>query len=705
MAVINLAEGFPPQSVEDWLQIIEENHPGKYQQLRTATDHGYRLEPLYSTSSENHHPPDPGDAPYTRGFAQSPPPWQIRQAVAHPDLSEANRIILQNLRQGVVAVSLVLDRATRRGLDPDDPQAITDGGAGGIPIASVDDLDLVLAGVPADITPITLHGGSAVLAQSALLISFWRRRHCRLETLKGSLAAAPLSTWAALPTSRDEIDTALHDLSILAQWCQIHAPNIRVAQASEHVYHNAGASDVDSLACVLAEIVTMLREFHKDDHDLSLGLGQLDIELALSPDVFEGIAKIRALRMLLAKLAEVLDIDISIKPPAIIAGLGLRSMTRYDPWINLLRGTTATFVAAIGGTDMVSIPPFDSIATMYPDELGHRIARNTATILEKEAHLTRVTDPAGGSGYIENRTQLIARQAWEAFQAIETEGGLIEALCNGWLQARIEKSRVNRMRAVNSGQRAITGINAFPDPNEQPLPPSTQSSTPNWKPVADNRWQLTRARSKHVATSPPPPASSSSMERVHFALRAAEHGATLAQIHRDLYPLSPASPPDIPTAKPLRAHRTAEHLETLRDAAKFHLPPIYLANIGSVANHSPRASFAQNLVGVGGWLTIHGPPTVDAQETIQMFSASSARVAIICGTDDDYAKHAHAFILGLKNAGAHQIYLVGAPRGDTQAWTHAGLHGFLSLNHDIEALLTELLRIHGQVTHASGEQI
>lgn len=691
---VKLASAFPQRKEDTWRASVDEGSSSALNKLRTQTDHGDWIEPLYSTPPPSLTDEKPGYPPYTRGFNVNGlrSGWKVRQRYQHPDLSEANRHILRDLSRGITDISLVFDEPTNRGLDPDSPEASNSMGSGGLPLASVDDLDLGLAGVLEQLAPLSIYGGVSFAAQAALVIGFWKRREAELKTIQGSLGAAPLSAWAQSGFLPYSLETAWSDLADLAKWCSKNTPQVYVARANEHPFHNSGASDADGLACILSETVATLRAFHESGHPLGLGIGQLEIEVALTPDVFEGISKLRALRLLLSKVFETLNIPEPPKRPQIVAGLAYRSMTKYDPWVNLLRGTSSTFAAAIGAADIVALEPFDRLLG-HSEELGLRLARNTPLILDMESHLTQVIDPAGGSWYIEHRTQQLAASAWAAFQEFEVQGGLASAFNSGWLQDRIAQTHSRRQDKFAHREQSITGISAFPDQNESPV----ELASPNLSQIGTHlaaRLKLSRDVASEL------PSLAAAPDRISKVIEAAEAGATLAQIQTALYGVSPSGE----TCVPLPLRRTAEPFENLRQRTQSQSPPpVFLANIGPLARHTTRATFVQNLVAIGGWQVTHGPATSSSEVMIEAFSKSKARVAVICGADEDYASHAESYTAALKAAGAQAIYLAGRPPDYTDKLQARGLKGFWFMGQNVEDVLQDLLLVHGLSPSAGDE--
>jgi methylmalonyl-CoA mutase len=304
-----------------------------------------------------------------------------------------------------------------------------------------------------------------------------------------------------------------------------------------------------------------------------------------------------------------------------------RMLAKRDPWVNMLRTTMACAAGAMGGADAILVFPF-TWALGRPDSLARRIARNTHLVLQEEAGLGRVLDPAGGSWYVEKLTDELAAKAWGLFQEIEAKGGMGPALSSGYIQDEIAKVAESRAREIATGQLELTGVSAFP-----------------------------LLGSDNISAEPHP-----------LPLPADLNGAKV---------------------KPLRFERLAEPFERLRDAADAHTkrtgkaPRVFVASLGPQAEHGAQMTWVQNLLAAGGIGASTG-------EGGAAFTASGATVACIAGTDKSYAELAEATATALKGAGAERVYLAGRPGAMEAALTSAGVDGFLFPGQDAIAMLTEL---------------
>lgn len=231
----------------------------------------------------------------------------------------------------------------------------------------------------------------------------------------------------------------------------------RLVLADGRVWHAAGASEAQELAAVLATVIDQIRLFEAAGIAADDAAARIGVAMAVDADQFLTTAKLRAVRLLLARALEVAGIDRSIP---VHAETAWRMMSRREPRMNVLRTTGAAFAAAVGGADSITVLPFDAL-----DDDGssgaRRLARNTQLVIAEECQLFRFVDPAAGSGAVEILTDVLAEKAWARFQAIEAAGGMLAALASGGLQAEIAATRAARLGRVAARDIEMIGVNAF----------------------------------------------------------------------------------------------------------------------------------------------------------------------------------------------------------------------------------------------------
>jgi methylmalonyl-CoA mutase len=401
------------------------------------------------------------------------------------------------------------------------------------------------------------------------------------------------------------------------------------ACADGRLIHNAGGSEAQELAYALAVAVDYLRALEAGGIALDAARAMIYFRLAADADQFLTMAKFRALRTLWARVEDACGL--APAPSFVAAETAWRMMTRRDPYVNMLRATIAVVGAGLGGADAITVLPF-TLALGLPDRFARRIARNTQLVLLEESNLAKVADPAAGAGGIEDLTDKLCRAAWAAFQEIEAAGGAWPALQQGLIQSKVAAVRGAREAAVARRKDALTGTSDFPDLAEAPV-------------------------------------------------------AVL-----DVAPVAPPTVIPATTFEPLPRIRLAEPFEALRDASDRMLaqtgarPKVFLANLGTAADFTARATFAKNFFEAGGIEAVGNDGFESRDALVAAFRASGARLACLCSSDAVYAREAVATAQTLRDAGA-ALLLAGRPGALEGALTQAGVRGFVFAGCDALAAL------------------
>jgi methylmalonyl-CoA mutase len=426
--------------------------------LDSKTYEGFPIRALYTSLDALPEQPLPGDWPFVRGSdAQRDVKagWKVAEAfpvAGQKAVTDGNGAVLVALTEGVSA--LVLRVGAPDGVVPAE-------------------LDRLLEGVFLDLVPLILDAGADfVAAADAVLPLLADMDDDRRARLSIDLGADPLT--AAL-SDRSAPDIA--DVAATAAKVTGFTGGVRAITVDGPAFHNLGASASWELAGAVAAGVAYLRLLGKAGLSLPDSLRQISFRLAADDDQFMTIAKLRVLRKLWARVAEVVG-----EPDAGAARLhavtSLPMMAQRDPWVNMLRTTVAAFGAGIGGADTVLVQLFDAaIPGGMPGTaagFARRIARNTQLLLLEESHLGRVLDPAAGSWFVEDLTEQLAEQAWEHFQQIEAHGGFADA--RDFVSTRIAEIRDRRTDDINHRRTALTGVNEYPNLAEPPLPQRDSST-------------------------------------------------------------------------------------------------------------------------------------------------------------------------------------------------------------------------------------
>ncbi|MCC8938041.1 methylmalonyl-CoA mutase small subunit [Bradyrhizobium sp. Arg68] len=408
------------------------------------------------------------------------------------------------------------------------------------------------------------------------------------------------------------------------------------ALADGRPVHDAGGSEVQELAFTLAVALAYLRMLEAGGIDLDAARAAISFRLSADADQFLTMAKFRALRRLWARVEQACGL--APKPIFVNAQTAWRMLTQRDANVNLLRATMATFAAGLGGANAITVLPH-TLALGLPDDFARRVARNTQLVLLEESNLAKVSDPAAGSGGIETLTSQLSEAAWPLFQEIEKAGGIFAALEQGLLQSKVCAMRALRETNVAKRRDVLTGASEFPNLHEAEI------AVLDVKPVA----------------------------------------------------LSPLPEPKI-KFDALAPMRLAEPFEVLRDrsdaALKAHgaRPRIFMANLGTPADFTARATFAKSFFETGGIEAIDSEGFADPAALASAFKASGAAVACVCSSDKVYAGSAAEAAKALQAAGARHIYLAGRPGDQEAALRAAGIGEFVFAGGDALATLRDAYR-------------
>ncbi|MDB5501739.1 MAG: Methylmalonyl-CoA mutase [Tardiphaga sp.] len=403
------------------------------------------------------------------------------------------------------------------------------------------------------------------------------------------------------------------------------------AVADGRIIHDAGGSEVQELAWVLGVAVSYLRALEDASVPVEIARGMIYARLSADADQFLTLAKFRALRLLWARIEE--SCGLTPKPLFIAADTAWRMLTQRDPYVNLLRATVATFSAGLGSANSICVLPH-TLALGLPDAFARRAARNTQLVLLEESSLAKVSDPAAGAGGIEALTQELCNAAWALFQDIEKAGGAFYALGNNVLQPKVSATRAARQASIARRREVLTGASEFPNLHEP---------------------RATVLKVKAV------PAKPYGKDKIKFNALAPIRLATPFEALRD----------------------KSDHI-LARQGAR---PKVFLANLGTAADFTARATFAKSFFETGGIEAVDTEGFVEPAALAEAFKASGAALACLCSSDKLYPAHATAAAKALQTAGAKHIYLAGKPGELETALRQAGVKDFIFAGGDALAML------------------
>lgn len=619
MAELALAKDFPAENEDAWRALVDKALRGAdfEKTLVSQTYDGIRIDPLYTRTDEI----NAGAGEQIAWPGRDGQSWDIRQHYAQSDPAEANAAILADLEGGSSSVALSIAAPEQHGIAADEAA-----------------VGRALEGVYLDFAAIALEPGEAYGAAADALIKTWANRGIADEQAAGCFGADPLGTLARAGGLTVSLDQAFEQAVSLAGVVRDRFPKVTALRVDSRPYHDGGASEAEELACLCATCVAYMRLMEAAGFEPQQALAVMSFSLAADGDQFLTIAKLRAARALIGRIADACGVTDAAGSSRLHAQTSIRMMSRRDMQVNMLRTTVACAAAAMGGADAITVLPYTAVLGA-DDAFGRRVARNTQIILAEESALGHVIDPSRGSWYVENLTQELATRAWQLFQEIEAEGGMAKALETGWIQARIRETADRRANDVAVARQELTGVSAFP----------------------------ARAEAK-----------------TELAARAVPDSLDNPAI----------------TAEPIPLRRPSAPFETLRDRVDAHVertgetPGICIINFGRPSDYNERSRYAQNLFAAGGIEATVTDGLDSAASVAAAFRESGAALGCLCASDGLYEENLQAIGAALAEAGISHLYLAGRPGEKRETYRSHGVGTFIHRGINILEVLDDT---HGRI--------
>lgn len=405
-----------------------------------------------------------GTAPFLRGPYASMytiRPWTIRQYAGFSTAEESNAFYRRNLAAGQKGLSVAFDLATHRGYDSDHPRVIGDVGKAGVAIDSILDMKVLFDQIPLDQMSVSMTMNGAVIPILSFYIVAAEEQGVKPELLSGTIQNDILKEFMVRNTYIYPPTPSMKIVSDIFEYTSKHMPKFNPISISGYHMQEAGATLDLELAYTLADGLEYIRAGIKAGMDVDHFAPRLSFFWAIGMNHFEEIAKMRAARMLWAKLLQ----QFNPKNPK---SLALRthcqtsgwSLTKQDPFNNVARTCIEAMAAAFGGTQSLHTNALDE-AIALPTDFSARIARNTQIFIQEETDICKAVDPWAGSEYVEKLTAEIADKAWALIQEVEELGGMTKAIEAGLPKLRIEEAAARKQARIDSGKDKIIGVNIF----------------------------------------------------------------------------------------------------------------------------------------------------------------------------------------------------------------------------------------------------
>jgi methylmalonyl-CoA mutase len=602
--ISRLFSEFPPVSTNEWMNRIKEDlKDTPFEKIIWKSGEGIDINPFYrqeDLSELAYLDAIPGSFPFVRSGKSELNEWLIRQDIIVEDYSRANAEALQALNWGADSICFTIPEEA--------------------PMQQAD-FKTLLKGIYIECINLNFKAPGKESEIIDFLIQEINEQKLEAGKITGSVNLDPLGQVCLKGSYREGEKEDLRKSASILKKVQSF-PHLRLIGINGDIFHNAGASSVQELACCLALASEYIEKLSKEGCNLDQLSKSFQLNLAVGPLFFIEIAKIRSARLLFAQLFNAWSTEVN-KNIFIHTSTSKWNQTVFDPYVNMLRGTTESMSAAIAGADSITVVPFDK-PFRASTKFSERIARNTQVILKEEAYFDKVIDPSAGSYYIEKITDSLTENAWQLFLKIEDMGGFSETLKSGYIQNLIGETA--RQRDMNIAQRKVIllGTNQYPDFTEK----------------------LTE--------------------------------------DANLFTISGKVNSTITSIKPLRQYRGSMPFEEMRiqnTTGKAELPKVFLLTYGSVNWRIARAVFASNFFGCAGYEIIDNPGFATIKEGAEAAIEAKADIVVLCSSDDQYPIIAPEAYSLLKNKST--IVIAGYPKDSIDELKKIGIEYFIHMKSNV----------------------
>ncbi|OKI91968.1 methylmalonyl-CoA mutase [Streptomyces sp. CB01249] len=466
-SALGLGSPAPAGSDDLWQAEVKETTGSAPADLLWETPEGIGVKPLYTghdLEGLDFLGTYPGVAPYLRGPYPTMyvnQPWTIRQYAGFSTAEESNAFYRRNLAAGQKGLSVAFDLPTHRGYDSDHPRVTGDVGMAGVAIDSIYDMRQLFDGIPLDRMSVSMTMNGAVLPVLALYIVAAEEQGVPPEKLAGTIQNDILKEFMVRNTYIYPPKPSMRIISDIFSYTSQKMPRYNSISISGYHIQEAGATADLELAYTLADGVEYLRAGQNAGLDVDAFAPRLSFFWGIGMNFFMEIAKLRAARLLWAKLVQQFDPknpkSLSLRTHSQTSGW---SLTAQDVFNNVTRTCIEAMAATQGHTQSLHTNALDE-ALALPTDFSARIARNTQLLLQQESGTSRVIDPWGGSAYVEKLTYDLARRAWQHIEEVEAAGGMAKAIDAGIPKLRIEEAAARTQARIDSGRQPVIGVNKY----------------------------------------------------------------------------------------------------------------------------------------------------------------------------------------------------------------------------------------------------
>lgn len=703
---LNLKNDFPIPGYDEWKKQVENELKGESfdKKLITKTYEGINLNPIYTKDDLTDLPfinNYPGFDNFLRGSKASgyhSSAWEIAQEYSYALPEEINQALRYDLQRGLNSINISLDFPTLLGRDADQSK-VGEVGNGGLSISGIRKMQVLFDNIDLTEYPIHINAGFSALPFVLLFASYTRELRIGLMNVRGSITSDPydfLTKYGFLPISLSKI---FDEIKTATQLMIRSSSPVRTIGVSSYNYANAGASAVQELAFVFSTAVEYLNQMIERGLDIKDVIQRIKFTFGIGSFYFMEISKLRAARILWRNILKAYDLsEEDFKFYVHCKSIDFNK-TITDPYVNLLRGTTESFSAIIGGADAITTNPFNSLFNQ-PDNFSRRIARNTQIILKEESHLDQVIDPAAGSYFVEKLTKDICSAAWDIFIQIQENGGMFESLKSGFIQNEVKKTAEARKTDYAKRKSILVGTNNYVNPKEE----IEKVTEPDYSEIYRKRveyiqkYRISGDDKKHQAILEKLQkiADTKSYDLVDLAIEAYIDGAAVGEISSSIRTYEK----DEIKIEPLDFARASEPFEQLRRKSEEYKkkhgrkPKVFLATMGPLKQYKARADFSRGFFEVGGFEIIYPSAGFNSSEdAVDAALESNAEIITICSTDETYPDLVPAITKGIKEKSVNKVVvLAGYPKDQIEQHKASGVDEFIYLGANVIEIISEILK-------------
>lgn len=690
-----IQDDFPETSFDEWKKTVEKDLEGVNfeQRLKTKTYEGIYLQFIYTkkdTEKIQHITNKPGFKNFLRGTRPDGylgNSWLISQEIPYPLPEDFNSALRYDLERGQNSINIIPDNTIQSLKFNEDII-----GENGLIVTGISDLSKAFESIELTDYPIFIKAGYSNLPFLMLFDTYLEQKGYNKEKIYGAIESDPVDFLARegyLPITLEKI---YDETAISAKWALCNYPCLRTIGVSSLHYHNSGANIVQEIGCSLSAAVEYIKQMLKRGLSISDISKSIRFTFGIGPLYFIEVAKLRALKILWSSIIDAFGGDEDAKKIFIHARTSYNNQTVYDPYVNMLRTTTEAFSAIVGGIDSLHTNWFDETIGL-PDEFSRRIARNTQIILNEESHLNQLIDPVGGSYFVENLTDEIARKSWAYFQEIEKRGGILRALESGFIQEEIEKT-VNEKR-TNFAKRRTTqiGINAYANIKEE----KAEYKGKDYSDIIRKRYlknSKKKSKKDYEDFLKKLNIDVNSENLFKYSSEAIKKGATIFEVASSL---RRDSGKEI-NIRPLKVYRTSEIFEELRNASLEYkrkngvLPKVFLLPMGPLKQNKARADFSKGFFEIGGFEAVSTQRFHTIEAATDAGIKSNSRIIVICSTDETYPELVPPIVKGIKAEDKDKIIIIaGYPKDYVDQFKEVGVDDFIFLGCDAHKIIKSLM--------------